>query len=314
MRVGINGMGRIGRLALRAALGGMPRAGRRPARGQSARHRACQRTERRRRGDRASAGVRQHPWPLAWLVRRRGRQGDHRSTTSASASATQPRPATSPWGDLGCDIVLECTGKFLKPEQLRGLLRPRREARDRRGAGEGRGALNIVVGVNDDLYDPSTPPAADGGVVHHQLPRAGGQGRARGDRHPARPDHHHPRSDQHQCRRRCAAQGSAARALGDAVAAAHHHRQRDRDRADLSGAEGQAERPCGARAGAEREPDRLRVRAEARRPRRRRSTSCSRAAAAGRSPASSASSRARWSRPTTTTTRAARSSMGRAPW
>ena len=36
MRVGINGMGRIGRLALRAAMGGMHRPTR-PARGQPAR-------------------------------------------------------------------------------------------------------------------------------------------------------------------------------------------------------------------------------------------------------------------------------------
>ena len=66
--------------------------------------------------------------------------------------------------------------------------------------------------------------------------------------------------DQHQCGGRCAAQGSAARALGDAVAVAHHDRQRHRHRADLSRAEGQAERPRGARAGAERQPHGLRVR------------------------------------------------------
>ena len=29
-------------------------------------------------------------------------------------------PGEVPWGDLGCDIVLECTGKFLKPDQLQG--------------------------------------------------------------------------------------------------------------------------------------------------------------------------------------------------
>ncbi len=36
MRVGINGMGRIGRLALRAALGGVAPGRERPARGQPA--------------------------------------------------------------------------------------------------------------------------------------------------------------------------------------------------------------------------------------------------------------------------------------
>ena len=110
---------------------------------------------------------------------------------------------------------------------------------------------------------PSRAPAADRGVVHHQLPGAGRQGRSRGDRHPARPDHDDPQSDQHQRRRRCAAQGSAPRALGDAVAAADHDGQRDRDRADLSRAQGPAERPCGARPGAQRLADRLRLRAGA---------------------------------------------------
>jgi glyceraldehyde 3-phosphate dehydrogenase len=73
-----------------------------------------------------------------------------------SAAAT---PGDVPWGDLGCDIVLECTGKFLKPEQLepyfdRGVRRVIVAApvKDER-------ALNIVVGVNDGLYDP----------LHHRL-------------------------------------------------------------------------------------------------------------------------------------------------
>ena len=69
-----------------------------------------------------------------------------------SAAAT---PDAVPWGDLGCDIVLECTGKFLKPAQLDGyfargvkhviVAAPVKEA----------AALNIVVGVNDDRYEPS---------------------------------------------------------------------------------------------------------------------------------------------------------------
>jgi glyceraldehyde-3-phosphate dehydrogenase/erythrose-4-phosphate dehydrogenase len=55
------------------------------------------------------------------------------------------------WGDLGCDVVLECTGKFSKPEDVqpyfdRGVqtvivAAPVNDDR----------ALNIVVGVNDTL-------------------------------------------------------------------------------------------------------------------------------------------------------------------
>jgi glyceraldehyde 3-phosphate dehydrogenase len=59
------------------------------------------------------------------------------------------------WGDLGCEIVLECTGKFLKPEQLqpyfdRGVQRVIVAAPVKDLA-----ALNIVVGVNEQLYDPA---------------------------------------------------------------------------------------------------------------------------------------------------------------
>ena len=52
-----------------------------------------------------------------------------------SAAAT---PAEVAWGDLGCDIVLECTGKFLKPEQLEGYFARGVQTGDRRGAGQGR--------------------------------------------------------------------------------------------------------------------------------------------------------------------------------
>jgi glyceraldehyde 3-phosphate dehydrogenase len=64
-------------------------------------------------------------------------------------------PGDVAWGDLGCDVVLECTGKFLKPDQLqayfdRGVKRVIVAAPVKDEA-----ALNIVVGVNDQLYDPA---------------------------------------------------------------------------------------------------------------------------------------------------------------
>ena len=62
-----------------------------------------------------------------------------------------------PWGDLGCDVVLECTGQFRKADQLRGYLE--------RGAGAvvvaapvKDGALNVVVGVNDNRVEPRAQP------------------------------------------------------------------------------------------------------------------------------------------------------------
>ena len=63
-------------------------------------------------------------------------------------------PVDISWGDLGCDVVLECTGKFLKQEQLqsyldRGVKRVIVAAPVKDGS-----TLNIVVGVNDQLYEP----------------------------------------------------------------------------------------------------------------------------------------------------------------
>ena len=69
-------------------------------------------------------------------LRRRGRPGDHHRQPAHRLQRRSRRPDAVAWGDLGCDIVLECTGKFLKQEQLAGYFDARREAGDRRGAGE----------------------------------------------------------------------------------------------------------------------------------------------------------------------------------
>jgi glyceraldehyde 3-phosphate dehydrogenase len=63
-------------------------------------------------------------------------------------------PGDVPWGDLGCDVVLECTGKFLTPDKLqayfdRGVKRVIVAAPVKDDA-----ALNVVVGVNHKSYDP----------------------------------------------------------------------------------------------------------------------------------------------------------------
>jgi glyceraldehyde 3-phosphate dehydrogenase len=66
-------------------------------------------------------------------------------------------PSRLPWSDLKVDVVLECTGKFRSPDDA--------ELHLKAGAGKvllsapWRGAredtISIVMGVNDDLYDPS---------------------------------------------------------------------------------------------------------------------------------------------------------------
>ena len=109
MRVGINGMGRIGRLALRAAMGAAerpaddPRAGNRlevvhlnelkGGAAATAHLLEFDSVQGRWRNRIAADGE-----DALWI-------GDRRLGFSSHATA-----AEIPWGDLGVDVVLECTG------------------------------------------------------------------------------------------------------------------------------------------------------------------------------------------------------------
>ncbi len=63
------------------------------------------------------------------------------------------RPGDVPWSEHGVDIVLECTGQFRKAEDLE-MLFERGVKKVIVAAPVKRGALNVVMGVNDHLYDP----------------------------------------------------------------------------------------------------------------------------------------------------------------
>ncbi|MFZ5782100.1 MAG: ArsJ-associated glyceraldehyde-3-phosphate dehydrogenase [Pseudomonadota bacterium] len=152
MKVGINGMGRMGRLALRAALGGAPRPKDDPRHGNRL---DVVHVNEIKGGAAATAHLLEFDsihgrWQTSF-------DSDEKAITVGGKPvgfSAEASPGDVPWGDLGCDIVLECTGKFLKPEQLdayfqRGVKRivvaaPVKDDR----------ALNVVVGVNDHLYAP----------------------------------------------------------------------------------------------------------------------------------------------------------------
>jgi glyceraldehyde 3-phosphate dehydrogenase len=154
MRVGINGMGRIGRLSLRAALGAMDRPVDDP--------RAGNRLDVVHVNEiRGGAGVAAHLLEFDSLHGRWRQQfgadgddailiGNRRIGFSAA-----PMPGDVPWGDLGCDLVLECTGKFLKPDQLQGYFDRGVRSVIVAAPVKDPAALNVVVGVNDDRYDPA---------------------------------------------------------------------------------------------------------------------------------------------------------------
>jgi glyceraldehyde 3-phosphate dehydrogenase len=154
MKVGINGMGRIGRLALRSAFGGIHR----PASDPRAENRLdVVHINELKGGIAATAHLLEFDsihgrWhaPIEVDSDNVIAVGEDRIGFSENAA-----PGDIAWGDLGCDIVLECTGKFLKPDQLqayfdRGVKRVIVAAPVKDEA-----ALNIVVGVNDHLYDPA---------------------------------------------------------------------------------------------------------------------------------------------------------------
>lgn len=154
MKVGINGMGRIGRLALRSAMGAAERQGDDPR----AENRLDVVAVNELKG--GAAGT-------AHLLSFDSVQGRWRAEITAEgedaihidgkrmAFSAHANPADIPWGDLGVDVVLECTGKFLSPEAIQGHLDRGAKRVIVAAPVKTGGVLNVVVGVNEHLYDPS---------------------------------------------------------------------------------------------------------------------------------------------------------------
>lgn len=154
MKVGINGMGRIGRLALRAALGAAERGLDDP-----------------RAGNRLEVvhlnEIKGGAAATAHLLAFDSVQGKWRTSIQAEGEAailigqrrlsfsSHAQAADIPWGDLGVDVVLECTGKFLTPETLQGHLQRGAKRVIVAAPVKVGGVLNIVVGINHQQYNPA---------------------------------------------------------------------------------------------------------------------------------------------------------------
>ena len=153
MRVGINGMGRIGRLALRAAFGAV--------------HRPDDDPRRNNRLDVVHVNeIKGGAAAIAHLLTFDSVQGKWRESISATEQGIQigerllgytseASPEAIDWAEHGVDVVLECTGKFLTPETIQGhfnsgVKRVIVAAPVKMGE-----VMNIVVGVNHDRYDPA---------------------------------------------------------------------------------------------------------------------------------------------------------------
>ena len=144
VRVGINGFGRIGRLALRAAWGWPELT-------------FAQINE---LGGDAAVGAHLLAFDSVhgrWERDIRGEGSSLVIDDAAIGYSSSKEPGSVPWADAGVEIVLEATGKFRTPAQLDAYFQAGVKKVIVAAPVKG-DALNIVMGVNDHLYDPA---------VHH---------------------------------------------------------------------------------------------------------------------------------------------------
>jgi len=142
-RIGINGFGRIGRQALRAAI---------------TRHPADLQV--------VAINDRHDGVGSAYLFKHDSSYGDYPGIVIGSDTELRvddlliartgfPDPATIPWADLGVDVVLECTGAFADGDAARGHLDGGARKVIVSAVSSGADAT-IVLGANEDRYDPAT--------------------------------------------------------------------------------------------------------------------------------------------------------------
>jgi len=154
MRIGINGMGRIGRLALRAALGAAERPSDDP-RGNN-RLEVVHLNE-LQGGVAATAHLIEFDSVQGRWRERIGVDGAESLTIGRHqlSFSSHDKPGAIPWGDLGVDVVLECTGKFLTPDTLQGHLDQGARRVIVAAPVKVGDVLNVVIGVNEHQYEPS---------------------------------------------------------------------------------------------------------------------------------------------------------------
>ena len=163
IKVGINGFGRIGRNILRTALNDP---------------------------DLEFVAVNDltDPKTLAHLLKYDSILGNLSNKISADADAisvdgknikvfAEKDPAKLDWESVGAQVVIESTGKFTKAELARQHLRgPVKKVII--SAPATNEDITIVLGVNEDKYDPAEASRDLQRLVHHELPGADGESHA----------------------------------------------------------------------------------------------------------------------------------------
>jgi len=141
VRVGINGFGRMGRLVLRAVAG-------------NSAINVVHINEVKGNAETAAHLLEFDSVHGRWKVPIEVEDGALRVQGQRIAYGSFGSPAEVPWEQSKVDIVLECTGKFLTPTDLEGHF-ARGVQKVIVAAPVKQGALNVVMGVNDGLYDPA---------------------------------------------------------------------------------------------------------------------------------------------------------------
>ena len=201
VKIGINGFGRIGRNFFRALR--KKRGGPRVRGGQ-------------RHHEPATAGA---PVEVRLRARpvRRARRGRRRraSSSTARSSGSSPSATRRP--------ALEGAGRRDRDRVDGAVHRSRRRPQKHLEAGAQKVIISapakgeditIVMGVNDDQYDPADAQRHLERLLHDELRRAHGEGAVGRLRHRARPDDHRPRVHERPAPPRPAAQGPAPGARG----------------------------------------------------------------------------------------------------
>ena len=208
IRVGINGFGRIGRNVLRAALGD-PRI------------------------EFVAVNDVTDPKTLAHLLKYDSVLGTSEAAIAAAEDflAINGRrikvfkerdPARIDWSSLGVQVVIESTGLFTKKEDaqkhLQGTVRKTIISAPAKNED-----LTLVMGVNDDKYDPSRHHVSLECFLHHQLSGTRCQSAAPAVRHHQRVDDNGSFLHQRPADSRSAAFGLAPRSSGGSFDDSHDH-------------------------------------------------------------------------------------------
>ena len=152
MKIGINGMGRIGRLVLRAALGGIPRDSK--DQNADARLEIVHLNEVSGRADTTAHLLEFDSVHGRWRADIESGENSISVDGRRMSFSSSEQPASVDWGAHGCDMVLECTGRFRTLEKLAGYFTKGVQKVMVAAPVQDGQALNLVYGINDHLYNP----------------------------------------------------------------------------------------------------------------------------------------------------------------